>query len=180
MSEAAIFLRHGESTYNVRGLCNDDPAIAVPLTERGRRQIEAVADRLVDRRIDLVIVSQLPRARESATIVNRRHGAPVRIDHRLDDRRSGFEGRTVAEYLAAREDDPARFAAHGGESYAGLKARVVAALSDIASLPERLVLVVSHHEVLQVVHGHLTGLPDEASRNFAIANGEFFEHGLRR
>ena len=171
-------MRHAQSTYNVLGLCNDDPAVEVPLTAAGRRQADAAAERLRRVPIDLVLVSELPRARETAERINRHHGAPSRIDGRLNDRRSGFEGRPVAEYLAARQADPFGFRGDGGETYAELKARVLDLLGEIAQLAARRVLVVSHHEVLQVVHGHFTGSGDEASWNVHVDNAEVIEYAL--
>lgn len=178
MSVHAIFMRHGESTYNVLGLCNDDPAIAVTLTETGRRQAEQAGERLAAAPLDLILVSPLPRALATAQIVNRPHAAPLRVDARLGDRRSGFEGQPVAAYLAARDADPEHFCAAGGESYVALKARVLDFLADLARLAEARVLVVSHHEVLQVVQGHLAGLSDAEIRRLWIDHGGVFEADL--
>lgn len=180
MSMRAIFMRHGESAYNVLGLCNDDPAVAVPLTEAGRRQAEQAAERLAASPIELVLVSALPRAGETATIVSRHWRVPTRVDARLNDRRTGFEGKPIVDYLAARDADPDNFYAPGGESYTVLKRRVLAFLDDLAGFPERYVLVVSHHEVLQVVQGYFSGLSDAATRRLWIANGDTFEVDLRR
>jgi alpha-ribazole phosphatase len=167
------FMRHGESEYNVRGLCNDDPAIAVPLTARGREQAAVAARQLGPAAIKRVFVSTLPRALETAAIVNT-GGVPVSVDSRLDDRHTGFEGRAVADYLAARDTDPENFRAPGGESFLMLKARVLDFLADLAGCPERQVLVVSHHEVLQVVRGHFLNLDHAATRRIHIDNGEIF------
>ena len=175
MSIRTIFMRHGESAYNVLGLCNDDPAVAVPLTEVGRRQAEQAAERLAASPIDLLLVSQLPRAGETAAIVNHRRCLPTRVDARLNDRRTGFEGKPIAEYLAARDADPDNFCAAGGEPYTALKRRVLAFLDDLAGFPERHVLVVSHHEVLQVVQWHFSGLSDAATRRLWIDNCGTFE-----
>ena len=133
--KTVLFLRHAESTCNVLGLCNDDPSIPVPLTEKGRAQADAVAERLRQVPIDLMWVSQLPRALETAERVNRYHRAPIDVDARLNDRRTGFDGRPVAEYLAARDGDPWGFRGEGGETYAELKARVLELLDDLRHSP---------------------------------------------
>jgi broad specificity phosphatase PhoE len=169
-----IFMRHGESEYNVLGLCNGDPSLPVALTERGRAQAKASAERLVSEPIDLVFVSRFPRAQETAAIVNRHRGAAVRVDARLDDRRNGFEGRPVADYLAAVDNDPLGFAPIGGETYGQLIERVDGFLTDLVRLDARCVLVVTHHEVLQVVHGRRHGLDERAMWRFWIGPAEAF------
>lgn len=175
MKRHVFFMRHGESTYNTLGLCNDDPAVNVPLTERGRNQIEAAAARLASKPIDLVLTSALPRAIETATIANVRHNAPLRVDSRLNDRRTGYEGRKIVDYLAARDVDPDDFCAQGGESYRGLKARTLSFLHDLEKIVDEHALVVSHHEVLQIIYGHFHGLDDVAIRRYWLDNGAFFE-----
>ncbi len=171
-------MRHAESTCNLLGLCNDDPSIPIPLTEKGRCQADTAAERLRHAPIDLVLTSQLPRACETAERINRHHGAPVRVDARLNDRRTGFEGRPVAQYLAARQEDPLGFRGEGGETYAELRSRVLDLLAEIGRTPVRRLLVVSHHEVLQVVHAHFSGISDEESWQFRVDNADVLEYEL--
>jgi broad specificity phosphatase PhoE len=168
-------MRHAESIYNVLGLCNADPAVAVPLTDKGRLQAEGTGNRLAKAKIDLIFVSELPRARETAEIVNRYHGAPLRSDGRLNDRRNGFEGRQVADYLAAVGHDPLHCRPEGGETYQELKSRVSAFLDELASQPAQAVLVVSHHEVLQIAYGHFAGYTDEQMWRYWIGHADVFE-----
>ncbi len=167
-------MRHAQSTYNVLGLCNADPAVPVPLTELGRSQAEAAAGRLAKTAIDLIVVSELPRACETAAIVNRHHGAPVRVDARLNDRRNGFEGRPVSDYLAAVSNDPLHCRLEGGETYQELKSRVFEFLGELEKNCACRTLVVSHHEILQVAYGHFAGYSDEQMWQYWIGNAEFF------
>jgi broad specificity phosphatase PhoE len=168
-------MRHAESTYNVLGLCNADPTLPVPLTDKGRSQAENAAKRLATAAIDLIIVSELPRARETAEIVNRHHCAPMRVDARLNDRRNGFEGRPVADYLAAVSIDPLHCHLEGGETYQELKFRVFDFLDELENEVGRRTLVVSHHEVLQVAYGRYAGYSDEQMWRYGIGNSEFFD-----
>lgn len=163
-----LFLRHGESQYNVMGLCNADPSVPVPLTLKGRLQAEAAARDLKDVDIDLLLLSELPRARQTGLIINRYHDAPVVTDARLNDRRNGFEGKPVRNYLAAVEADPVGFRPAGGETYIELKARVFAFLNDLRATRADTVLVVTHHEVLQAVHGYFLGLSERAMWNIQV------------
>jgi broad specificity phosphatase PhoE len=152
-------LRHGQTNYNVRGLCNDDPRDAVHLTDLGRAQAAAAAGPLRAAGIERIFVSQLPRTRETAGIVNAGIGAPIEADARLNDIRSGFNNRPVAEYFAAAGHDRLHARINGGESLLDYRARVLPFLDDLSRRPERCVLVVAHEETLRVIVAHLRGLP---------------------
>lgn len=155
-----LFLRHGESAYNLLGLCNADPGVAVALTAVGRGQAQAAASRLRHLPIRRVYVSRLQRAQETAAIVNSSHCAQIHVDARLDDRSTGYEGMPVAEYLNNMQSavDPFAWKALGGESYRDMVARVHAFLDELTEVDEPLALVVTHHEVLQAVTGYFQDL----------------------
>jgi broad specificity phosphatase PhoE len=171
------FLRHGESAYNLLGRCNADPAVPVALTPAGRRQAEATAERLRDSPILRIYVSRLQRARETAAIVNASHCAPLHVDARLDDRRTGYEGRPVADYLNAMQSaaDPFAWKAGGGESYHDMVARVHAFLDQLTEVELPLVLVVTHHEVLQAVSGYFHHLDPEEMWRVWVDHCELLE-----
>ena len=109
-------LRHGETVYNRLELCNDDPGRDVRLTPEGIRQAEAAAERLRAAPVERIITSELPRTRQTADIINRYHHAPVQSHPALNDIRSGFESRPVAEYFAATGHDRLHIRVNGGES----------------------------------------------------------------
>jgi broad specificity phosphatase PhoE len=166
----AWFLRHGESTYNVQGLCNDDPARPVPLTARGRRQAEAAADTLRDAPLERIFTSALPRCRETAAILDRHHGVPVVVDGRLNDIRTGFDGRPVAEYFAATGQDRWQVAAPGGETLAAYAERVTGFLAWLEAQAFAAVAVVAHEETLRVVAARYRGLDRRAMEQVQAEN----------
>lgn len=172
-----ILLRHGESEYNRRGLCNADPAVPVPLTPVGLSQARAAARRLADAPIRRVFVSRLRRAQETAAIVNACHGAHIRVDARLDDRNTGFEDLPVADYLDAqrRAPDPFGWKAPGGESYHELVARVHDFLAEVCALDEAAVLVVTHHQVMQAAAGYFQRLAPADMWRVWVDNGATLE-----
>lgn len=172
-----LFLRHGESAYNLLGLCNADPGVAVALTPAGRRQAVATAERLRDLPIRRVYVSRLQRAQETAAIVNASHCAQIHVDARLDDRCTGYEGMPVAEYLNAMQSatDPFAWKAGGGESYRDMVARVHAFLDELTAVNEPLVLVVTHHEALQAVSGYFRHLKPEEMWRIWVDHCELLE-----
>ena len=165
------FVRHGESEYNVLGLCNADPAQPVPLTEEGEAQARRAGMQLQHIDVTCIYVSQLQRAVQTAHIINHYHGCPLRFDARLNDRRSGFEGRPIRDYLAATQEDPINFRGHGGESYRELMQRVGEFLGHLATQPIQCAIVVTHHEVLQVIAGHFRNLTPLEMWNTPIDNG---------
>lgn len=82
-----------------------------------------------------VIASPARRCRALAEALSARDGAPLRLDARLLELDFGaWEGRLWAEIDRAESDawcaDPIRRAPPGGETFAALRARVGAALSD--------------------------------------------------
>lgn len=166
------FMRHGQTNYNVLGLCNDDPAEDVHLTALGIRQAEAAAEALKHAALEQVFVSELPRTRQTADIVNRYHRAPVAVHAALNDLRSGFNNRPVAEYFAAAGNDRLRFRAEGGESLLDYKARVQVFLDWLVRQPWQRVLVVAHEETLRVAAAHARGLDDRTMEALHFANAE--------
>ena len=63
-------MRHGRTNYNDLNLCNDDPNRDVHLTNKGIMQAEEAALALRDVVFDRMIVSPLPRTRQTAEIIN--------------------------------------------------------------------------------------------------------------
>ncbi len=167
-------LRHGQTDYNVRGLCNDDPAVEVHLNEAGIRQAEAAAAELKDVPIDRIVVSELPRTRETAQIVNRGRGLPITVQPLINDIRTGFEGRPSAEHRRYIAADPMHITPPGGESLLEHARRVLGLLDWLARLDDEHVLVVSHEEPIRVLAAHLRGLPLERLREIQVGNAEVF------
>lgn len=121
-------MRHGRTNYNELGLCNDDPDADVHLNETGKQQAQAAAEQLRDVALERIIVSPLPRTRQTAEVVNRYHGLPIEVHPAIADIRSGFDGQTVAAYFAAIAHDPLNARANGGESLLDHKHRVLGLL----------------------------------------------------
>lgn len=167
-----IFLRHGETTYNQKGLCNDDPSIPVSLTRNGRMQAREVAESLKGEKIDLIVVSAFARTQETAQIINQYHQAPIIIDQRINDRKTGiFEGRPNWQFRQYIKD-PITGKAPGGESYIDEKKRVLEFFSWIRQTHQRNILVVTHHEPMRIIQGYIEGLSDKEAYEKRINNCE--------
>lgn len=167
-----FFMRHGQTNYNQLGLCNGDPARDVHLTEAGKKQARQAAEQLKNHRLDLILVSELPRTRQTAAIINRYHQVEIRSHPGINDIRSGFEDRPVTEYQAAIAADRLHSSFNGGESVLEHKQRVVDFLVWLQEQAYDAVLVVAHEETLRVVAGYFDKLPDEMMIDLHFGNCE--------
>ena len=187
-SPTIVFVRHGETRWNVEGRLQGQRDI--PLNANGRKQArrngEAVAAAIADVASYDFVSSPLIRSRETMEIARAAMDLdPARytLDDRLREITFGeWEGFTTdelraenAELLAAREKDKWGFLPPGGESYRLLSARVEEWLVGIA----RPTFVVSHGGVGRVLRRLLLGLdPQEAvAINFPQDKALFFRDG---
>ncbi len=156
-----LLARHGESDWNRERRWQGHADR--PLTDRGRAQAGALADRLSGVEIAAVYASDLMRAFETARAVATPRG--LSVEGRRDLREVD-----VGSWSGLRQEeiDPAEIerwkagekAWDGGESYEEMAARMVRAVSEIAAaFPDRTVLVVSHGGSIRAVHAHALGLP---------------------
>jgi broad specificity phosphatase PhoE len=168
-------MRHGESRYNVLGLCNDDPARDVHLTPLGEEQSRAAARRLKKVPFERILTSELPRTRETAEIINAVHRVPVMTHAALNDIRSGFGGRPVREYFAAIADEPLRARPPGGESRLQHKQRIFGLIAWLLKQPLDCVLVIAHEETLRAITAWFSPISDAQMLDLAFGNGEVVE-----
>ena len=171
-------MRHGQSEYNLLGLCNDDPSRPVGLTELGREQARRAGSELSDGSVDRIYCSRLPRAVETAQLINDFLRVPLCETDELNDIRSGFDGRPVSEYLAAIADDPVRTSANGGESLLEFKERIEGFLHRLARQPFQCVVLVVHEETLRVFKAWVRGWSAEQMFGLPFGNGEIYPFEL--
>lgn len=155
-----ILVRHGEAHVNLGG---DGPVVVDTegLTDRGRRQAQALADRLarsVAFAPEAAVSSTYPRAAQTAQIVAGRLGLPVELDDDLQEWRVGedADGTTFADVEAAwlrLENGEGLFdrLTPDVESYAEFALRVGRALDrTVARHRGRAVLVFAHGGVIDL------------------------------
>lgn len=170
-----VFLRHGETDWNVEGRLQGQRDI--PLNDRGRAQAKRNGGAIIAALPDVAdydfVASPLIRSRETMEIARRAMGldpAAYRLDDRLREITFGdWEGSTIAELrtrhgalVAERERDKWRFLPPNGESYALLLERVEAWLATLT----RPTFAVSHGGVGRVVRSHVLGI----DRDRAVAD----------
>ena len=171
-------MRHGQTNYNLQGLCNGDPARDVHLTETGIQQAEQAARKLKASQLDLILVSELPRTRQTADIINQYHHVEIRSYPGINDIRSGFEDRPVTEYQAAIAGDRLNSRGNDGESLLEHKQRVVGFLAWLQDQDFSSVLIVAHEETLRVIDGYFRHLPDESMIDLRFNNCEIMRYSM--
>jgi len=166
-------IRHGQTEFNIQGLCNDNPQTRVSLTPYGITQARAAAEALSGQAFDVIYISELPRTRQTAVIINEHHQAPMIQRGDLNDIRSGFDGQPVAHYFAAVGHDRMNIVPPGGESLRQFQQRINSFIDWLVTQPHRNVLVVAHEETLRVFAARFQGLNDKVMQTLSFGNCEY-------
>lgn len=158
-----LLVRHGHT--DVAGKVLTGQTAGIHLTERGREQARALAERLEGVPVHAVYSSPLERCRETAAPLARARGLPVRIRRDLIEPDFGeWTGRSIRQLARTKlwrsvQHTPSSFRFPGGESLRGVQARSVNAIRAIADEnPDDTVVVVTHADVVRMVLADLAGL----------------------
>jgi len=172
-------VRHGQTNYNLKHLCNDDPKINVHLTEEGKKQAGIVANELKNIQFDAVFISEIPRTRVTAELITRNRNLIFNVDDRINDRKTGYEGRSTIEFNEIMKEDPFNKKINDGESFQDEKERVFSFLGELSKLDYENVLIVSHHEIIKIITGHFNKLTDQEMWDLKIPNCMVQEFDLK-
>jgi alpha-ribazole phosphatase len=167
--------RHTETEYNVKNILNANPSIDVRLTEKGIKQAKELAEKLKDKDFDVIYISELPRTKQTADIVNKYHQLPILIDNKINENKSGFEGRHKNEYLQALDlgGDMWRVRLNDGESLEDARNRVKVFLGELKNLSYSSILVITHGYIIESIYGIVNGLSFEESAEFQPPQGDY-------
>lgn len=145
-----IISRHAESEANVANIY-DDSGLS-PLSENGKKQAEALVNKLANANIDVIITSPAVRAIETARPLAEKLGLEIITDERFFEIDHGTmanapaspERKAERDLLYSGKDKNRKFA-ETGESYNDVEARIKSAVKDIAEkYPGKTIFVVSH------------------------------------
>jgi alpha-ribazole phosphatase len=155
--------RHGESDWNAANRFQGHSDR--PLTEKGRRQAEALAELVAETKLDAIYSSPLIRALETARIVAARTGVDVvELDDLREVNTGSWSGLTRAEVQERFPQGFERWIAGGsgwedGETYEEMGERVLRAIRTIAiAHPDGRVLVISHGGPIRAVQSAAEGI----------------------
>ena len=152
--------RHGESELSAKALVNGDPGVACPLTEVGRTQARALGTALADERLDLCVVTEFERVRETAEIALAGRDIPFLVVPELNDPRYGeFEGGSIVAYREWAWARGPLDAPAGGEHRGDLAGRYGRGLRILADRPEDTILLVAHSLPLAYLRDAAAGTP---------------------
>lgn len=182
-----FFVRHGETDWNkerrVQGQSSD-----IPLNETGKAQARHAGKILSQENIDLVISSDLSRARDTAKIIAEATGAELSVDSKLRERSYGIlEGKTRQEMLADEtlrphyEKSRGLFddAPEGGESSRELEERIWSTLTHHKkNHAHRNIAIVSHGAALRQLLKKLRNLPQSAVHEMELRNAEILHFAI--
>lgn len=178
MQRRIVLLRHGRTAWNAerRYQGQEDP----PLDEVGQVQAIEAAALVAAMNPDVLISSDLERARQTAQKVSALSGVPLTVDKRLRERNLGhWQGLTrdevrsrypeeFADWLAGRD-----VARRGGESRRQVAERALSVVDQLAPVP--LAVLVSHGATSMCLSAALLGLPQTPSILGPLANCHWTE-----
>ena len=175
-----VFLRHGESIGNAQARWQGQSDY--PLTEKGRDQVRALADRWKSEKakFDLIIASPLGRAKETAEIIAAALDARVELDPIWLERHIGEMEGLTAEEVRKRPQPPyvTPYDSIGGEGEGdwALFLRAGQALHSLVHRPAGSYLVVSHGGLLNQLMNAIIGIAphvDPSGVRFRFENTAF-------
>jgi probable phosphoglycerate mutase len=173
-----IVIRHGETDWNRQHRFQGQ--IDVPLNAAGQAQARRLAERLADEAFDVVVASDLARARMTAEAATSARGLPMRTEPLWREQAFGvLEGLDVPTIVKSHPELWAQWIRHdadyalpgGGESVRNFHARVWRAVQALAEqhAGDRIA-VFTHGGVLDMLWRGAQGLPLSGPRACEIPN----------
>jgi probable phosphoglycerate mutase len=172
MTTRLYLVRHGATPLTAEDRFSG--ADSIHLSDEGRTQVDHLARRLMDDKIEAIYTSPFDRTLETANILARPHGlVPAQRDGLREISHGHWEGLTrkdveerFREEYTAWEEDPFTFAPEGGEAGIGVLARALPVIREVVVEHEgKNVLVVSHKATLRLILSSLLGFDARGYRD---------------
>jgi probable phosphoglycerate mutase len=176
-----LLIRHGETAWNAERRLQGH--LDITLNAEGERQARLLAQALADEPLDVLVSSDLMRARQTAQAIADVRGLPLHIAPGLRERcYGGFEGllyaeieqrfpREFAAWQARNVDAVLPPGANRGETFRAFFDRATGAILALgAAYPGKTLALVAHGGVLECAYRLARGLPLETPRNFRVFN----------
>lgn len=151
------YIRHGETDFNTQG--RNQGQLDIPLNDTGILQAQKARDDSEILKFDVIYCSSLARAKQTAEIINEKHGVPIVFDDRLREIYMGsVQGKTKSEFTEFElENYLFNLEKIGGESLKDFCDRVESVLKEIEGLNKN-VLIVAHGAVYKAVYRYLNNI----------------------
>ncbi len=172
-----FLVRHGETDWNKEWRVQGHSSVG--LNQTGKAQAQQTAELLKNHQIDLILSSDLPRAKETAEIIGKALGVEVVFDKALRERNLGkAEGMlreeahiafgNINEYEAKRADN---------ESYREMEERVWEAFKKHrANHQHKNIVIVTHAGTIRMLRKRLKNLsPSQAFTYKTVDNASILE-----
>ena len=161
-------MRHGEGEHNISGIAASRIDSPVHLTENGKLNTEAAAEKLSDKKIDFIYASPLLRTKETAEIVAKKLG--ISSDEVVFDKRlkeidvGGREGKKFSfiDFFQNLKSFDEKI--DNGESPKDVRRRVAKFFYEIEEKHKgKNVLIVTHGIFFEIIESILNGMDDKQS-----------------
>jgi probable phosphoglycerate mutase len=176
-----LLIRHAHNDY----LTNHRIAGWLPgvhLSEQGRAQAQALAERLANTPLAAIYSSPLERALETAEPLAARHSLSVQVLQGIGETHCGeWTGQTVEELSktdAWRQIQlyPSGMRFPGGESVVEIQVRMVATLESLrVAHPQQTIAIISHSDPIKTVVTHYIGLHLDLFQRLVISPASITE-----
>jgi broad specificity phosphatase PhoE len=156
------FVRHGESEDNTQPVIQSD---ASPLSEKGKKQTQVLAQRFEHLPVDKIFASPYERTRQTAEAVQKIIGKEIDFDDTFREIRhspSSLHGKlledeavkTVRDEIWSKRFDP-EFRYADEENFSDRMLRGRSALEKLIVCPEQHILVISHGGIIRTIMAHM-------------------------
>ena len=168
-------IRHGQTDYNVKNVYQGQRDI--PLNNVGIKQAEEIANKFKDIKVDMILVSPLIRAKQTAEYISKVTGVPINIQECLIERSFGdMEGHPNREdcNIGMLLDYDKNYDIYNVEPIQTLFKRVYSYMDEIIeNFKSKNIVLVTHAGVAQAIECYFNGLPkDKDIGKLALKNGE--------
>jgi probable phosphoglycerate mutase len=172
-----LLIRHGENEYTRTGRLAGWTK-GVHLNEAGQKQAQALVERLSKAPLTGIYSSPLERALETATPLAKAKGLKVQICEGLGEVRYGeWTGKSLKRLAHTKlwrvvQQQPSAMEFPEGETLRAVQARAVEAVEEIArahAKDKRLVVAVSHGDVIKLIVAYYLGMPIDLFQRIVIS-----------
>ena len=172
-----LVIRHGENEYTRTGRLAGWTK-GVRLNETGRKQAQALAERLGKAPITAIYTSPLERALETAVPLAKAKGLRVKIREGLGEVCYGqWTGKSLKRLARTKlwrvvQQQPSAMQFPEGETLRAVQARAVEAIEEIARAHAKdkgMVAAVSHGDVIKLIVAYYLGMPIDLFQRIVIS-----------